>query len=164
MLPVNQRTMPSLRSAKPPAAPAEAAPAQPGAIDQTATPTMPPEAAPVAAEPAPAATLAPAAASEVAPTVVAPEPPPTAAPEAPPVAMTQTVRRYNGVDYPVEVIDPTPVDHMGEPHIRVRGQGGSEGYVPASELHEVPAGPEGPQEAAPGVAEPPDVDEPVSAS
>lgn len=79
------------------------------------------------------------------------QPEAAAAPEQP---MTQTVRRYQGVDYPVEVLDPTPVDHMGEPHVRVRGEDGAEGYVPQRDLVETPrqSGAE-PVQAAP-IAEP----------
>jgi hypothetical protein len=73
-----------------------------------------------------------------------------ATPEAP---RTQTVRRYNGQDYPVEVLDPTPVDHEGAPHVKVRGDDGSEGYVPAADLAEVPVTPSAAPEAAPKPAD-----------
>lgn len=49
----------------------------------------------------------------------------------------QMVRTYAGKDYPVEVIDPTPVvDAEGVPHIKVRGEDGAEGFVPQNEVRE----------------------------
>lgn len=75
-------------------------------------------------------------------------------------AAPRTVRTHEGVDHPVEVIDETPVDHEGVPHIKVRGEDGAEGYVPADEVRQVeaPQTPKEAPEAAPAAtppAEPP---------
>lgn len=49
----------------------------------------------------------------------------------------RTVRTYEGVDYPVQIIDESPVDHQGVPHLKVRGEDGAEGSVPAAEVRQV---------------------------
>jgi hypothetical protein len=55
----------------------------------------------------------------------------------------QTVRRHQGTDYPVEVIERGVVDGEGAVWARVRGTGSDDvGYVPDAEIVEVPAAPD----------------------
>jgi len=58
--------------------------------------------------------------------------------DAPAEPATQTVRRYEGEDVPVEVIGETVADAQGVPHVKVRAQDGAEGFVPVAEVVEVP--------------------------
>lgn len=58
----------------------------------------------------------------------------------------RTVVLRDGTEYPVEVLDPTPVaDADGVPHVKVRDESGAEGLVPADEIKTVPV-----EEATPG--------------
>jgi hypothetical protein len=52
------------------------------------------------------------------------------------------VRRYDGVDYPVEVVGPEQADAAGRIHVQVRGAGtGEVGFVPKDELFPAPSAP-----------------------
>lgn len=85
-------------------------------------------------------------------------------------AGTQTVRRHEGVDYPVEVIERGVKDAEGNVFAKVRGSDtGDVGYVPDAEVIEIPvrkaeAGELPPQPNAPNTDQPNPVDVPVVAA
>lgn len=65
---------------------------------------------------------------------------PAAASPAAEAVSTQTVRRHQGTDYPVEVIQRGVRDAEGNVWAKVRGETGETGYVPDGELAEVSVG------------------------